>query len=292
MADEINTNIIRIGAPIQRLSQNWVDYAPLISEWALKGEIYGCGSFSPLESSINLGERFQQERECSQAQSRTVQFRQYDSVTGEIKAIGSPEVEDRSIIVADYRSTYGTLENWQAADPIASEWRLEASAYDCTNWSPAASTQAQGKSFIQTATNCKRDRVRDLQEREMELNTGQYRNNGLPKTETEILSGQQSTRTATGTYVSEWESLPPSSTVWYTTGTVPFNCGGWEPSTSEYPLGSEFSQHQQCSLTAEKTTYYKRRNIYTGQIVDSRPPYVQQGTTTTWNFRKAIGTRR
>lgn len=53
---------------------NWLETAPIISEWINNSGIYDCSNWSPETSTINIGQSFTQTAtDCNQDQIRTVQ---------------------------------------------------------------------------------------------------------------------------------------------------------------------------------------------------------------------------
>jgi len=104
-------NIIRTPAAI-RLStdqastptapnENWISSDPIYSSWANAGE-KAC-SMTP--ESNTLKSDFTQSVECTQAQTRSVQAREQNEVTGEYRNFGEPAIENQSVVSpTTYRS--------------------------------------------------------------------------------------------------------------------------------------------------------------------------------------------
>lgn len=89
-------------------------------------------------------------------------------------------------------------EEWLPISPTYTLWTDVGQVYDCTNWTPLASTVTLGQSFDQTATDCKQDQTRSRQDREQETTTLAIRNSGTAVTETQIIT-VSSTKIETGT---------------------------------------------------------------------------------------------
>lgn len=102
----------------------------------------------------------------------------------------------------NFKSKPKPIEKWEPVDAIYSNWSQNGAIYDC-NWTPASSTVLKDDSLTQTATSCKQDQTRTKQEREQEVSSLEYRNVGMPITETKTntipASGNNSIRTITGT---------------------------------------------------------------------------------------------
>ena len=95
-------------------------------------------------------------------------------------------------------------EIWNSIEPIITEWTNIGETYDCINWNPDAATVPLGTFFEQTATDCKQDQTRTLQNREQEVTSLQIRNIGTPVIENQTLSDQTKTREIEGTMPVEY----------------------------------------------------------------------------------------
>ena len=70
----------------------WSGTEPVLGEWTNDGDIYDCSNWSPLPTSITIGELFiQTATDCRQDQRRTVQNREIDGVSGHRNTIGKPQ---------------------------------------------------------------------------------------------------------------------------------------------------------------------------------------------------------
>jgi len=88
--------------------------------------------------------------------------------------------------------------SWKPYEPITGEWTVSGGVYGCSNWSPATSSYLEGKTFTQSATDCKQDQVRTAQDREIDEVSGKIRLVGAPYEQTQTLVASD-TRTVTGT---------------------------------------------------------------------------------------------
>lgn len=180
---------------------NWSASEPILGEWENTSNIYDCTNWLPLPPSITIGQSFiQTATDCKQDQTRPVQDREVDEVSGSIRDSGEPYTESRTTIVSDTRDAIGSLETWAATTPTYTEWVNSGGIYGCSNWTPDPATVTTGQSFDQTATDCKQNQTRSRQEREQETTTLAIRDLGSPIVENQTIT-VPSTRTATGTKI-------------------------------------------------------------------------------------------
>lgn len=176
-----------------------------------------------------------------------------------------------SLSQAEYLIKYPPISNinfvnqkvWLSADPLKSEWTNLGAITGCSNWSPAISTVNQGVVFTQTATDCKQDQTRTVQEREKEKTSSVYRNIGNPYTETQSIT-VTSTQEATGAksvekvcvYGSGW-----GSGIWSVTATT--SALSWwgpnEAANEKFSVGVTLSTQ---SYTKDNYLYTKGRAMY------------------------------
>lgn len=108
-------NIIRTSAPIQFVepnsSEKWIDYTPLVSEWTVSRDMYGCTSISPDAALYGPHSTLTQTFSgCSQDESRTIQNQQINESGDVIRPIGTATVETRTVASqTGTRQTQGTL---------------------------------------------------------------------------------------------------------------------------------------------------------------------------------------
>ena len=98
--------------------------------------------------------------------------------------------------------------NWSNAPTVYGEWLDQGHPYDCTNWSPDASTITIGETFTQTATDCSQDQTRTAQDREVETISGVVRDKAEPYTQSRTII-VSSTRDSVGTLedLETWEEF-------------------------------------------------------------------------------------
>jgi hypothetical protein len=130
-------------------------------------------------------------------------------------------------------------ENWIAVEPFYAEWINVGSPSGCTNWSPSPDTVGKGISFEQTATDCEQGQSRAVQQREMLVSTGEYRNVGGVTEESRNVSVSQA-REAVGT-LENWVAASPNYTNWQNTGGI-YQCTNWTPDPSTIDYEASFTQ--------------------------------------------------
>lgn len=211
--------IIKIDLDKNVVFKSWSSIDPTKTEWTDTGNIYQCSNWTPLASTITVGQNFlQTSTECKQDQSRTIQEREQDSGTNDIRDVGVPYTEQRTITVSDSQQSIGSLETWVASTPEYTEWVNNGVVTNCTNWTPAATTVTAGQSFPQTATDCQQAQTRSRQDREQETTTGAYRYVGNEVIESKNITAS-STQNAVGTKSSCIYSATDPVSMWkYRTG--------------------------------------------------------------------------
>lgn len=148
-------------------------------------------------------------------------------------------------------------EVWLPADPLESEWTNSGAISGCSDWSPAISTVNKGVVFTQTATDCKQDQTRTVQNREKEKTSSVYRNVGTQYTETQNIT-VTSTQQATGAknvdkvcvYGGSW-----GQGTWYKSATI-ITLTWWGPNEA---AGEKFS----VTIPLGTENYTKDNYLYT-----------------------------
>lgn len=180
-------------------AENWQPTEPLYGVWVNANDIYGCSNWTPATSTQPIGVIFQQTADdCKRDQTTTKQDREKETTTLAYRNVGQPTTATRTLAAQSSRQATGTQENWQPAEPAYSDWINTGNIYGCSNWTPAASTMLKDEAFNQTATDCKQDQIRTIQDREQETTTLAYRNVGAPVAMEQNVT-VDSSRTATGT---------------------------------------------------------------------------------------------
>jgi hypothetical protein len=188
----------------------WVSKDVLYGEWENIGDFYNCNNWSPSPSTIKIGENFQQlANDCKQNQERTAQNQEIDKLSGNIRNIGDFYINTRTINVENIRNAVGTKENWIPTTPSYGDWTNNGSVYNCSGWTPDASTGDIGTTVNQTSSNCSINQTRTVQNREIETTIGKIRNVGDLQSESRIENGQigyQSVAGTKSTYLYDYNS--------------------------------------------------------------------------------------
>lgn len=183
-------------------SETFTPTDPLVSNWANVGSLYDCSNYTPEASDVDIGVIFTQTTDnCKIDQERTIQQRQLSSITHAVSNVGEAIVE-RQVVTnqSNSRNATGTRpETFTPTDPLISEWSNVADPYGCTNYSPSVADTSYAVKFTQTATDCKVDQERTVQNRQISSITQAVSNVGEPITEKQTLKDQSSNREATGT---------------------------------------------------------------------------------------------
>lgn len=92
---KLDPNIVFKDLSIQ--DGSWKKYEPVVSEWLNKGEVYSCSTWLPELNLYNDDQLVIQSSNCLQKQSRTVQNREIDTNTNEIRNKGTEIQETQDI---------------------------------------------------------------------------------------------------------------------------------------------------------------------------------------------------
>ena len=211
--------------------EDWMPTTPTYTAWVNTSALNNCSNWSPASSTKTSTTTFTQTAtNCTTDQTRNRQDREMEQNTGEIRNKGSLVVENQTITgqtaTRNFTVTLGA-------------WADSGSVYGCSNWSPAVSTVTIGQSFTQTATDCEQDQKRPRTESYVDHKTGQTVSAGN-MVESQTLTGQSNTRTATGTKET-WMTATPTYTGWVNTNTL-YGCGNWSPAGSTKTTTGSFTQ--------------------------------------------------
>lgn len=181
-----------------------------------------------------------------------------------------------------------TFYDWVAASPIAGEWEDAGAIYDCSNWSPLPTTIAVGQAFTQTATDCKQDQVRTVQDREAEKNSGSIRNSGEPYTESRTITVSD-TRDAIGS-LETWIDTTPVYTVWVNSGSI-YGCSNWTPESNIYEAGESINQTAtDCKQDQTRSRQDREQETTTLTIRNKGTAVIETQTLTASSTRATTGT--
>lgn len=87
---------------------NIVAHTPLIGDWIDSGSPTNCSAWSPLPSTVNKGQSFEQSSTCSQEQIRTIEEQVKNLDTGVISKTGKKTEESQNASVIKKQSAIGT----------------------------------------------------------------------------------------------------------------------------------------------------------------------------------------
>jgi hypothetical protein len=218
----------------------WNGTTSLFGEWSNTGSPYDCLNWNPDVASINIGQVFMQTtNDCKQNQVRTVQERELDKVSGNVRNVGAPYTATQVIQASNTKSAVGTKESWASTTSTYTTWNNDGEIINCSNWSPAPSTVTIGTSYTQTATDCQQPQTRSRQDREKESTTQDIRNKGIPVIENQLVI-VSSTRSTLGSKET-WIAAAPTYTTWANDGTV-LDCSNWSPAPATVTVGESFIQ--------------------------------------------------
>lgn len=273
----------------------WTIATSIVSGWTNVGTPTACTNWSPAPSTITNGQSFQQTAtDCQQAQQRTVQAREQNSISHDYRNLGSLQQENHAITVSQIRSAVGTYIDpgvWTTATSIVSAWTDVGTPTACTNWSPDPLTITSGQAFQQTATDCQQAQQRTVQAREQNSISHDYRNVGSLQQENHAITVSQ-TRSAVGTRVEVgvWTTTTPVVSAWTNVGTFS-GCSNWSPATSVIYTGTSFQQTAtNCQQVQERTSQAREQNSVTSAYRDVGSPQTQTQTVSVSSTRTATGT--
>ena len=146
-AQETRLNEVTRSQNATGTKRNWEPMTASSTAWSNSGSGYGYSSWSPAASSQTSD--FAQTRSYSQDQTRTVQQREYDTVTGDTRNVGSPTTETRTVTNSESRTV----------DVSVSSYSNSGSPHSCSAWTPDPSTVNTGQAFTQTRS-CSQNQVR------------------------------------------------------------------------------------------------------------------------------------
>lgn len=166
--------------------------------------------------------------------------------------------------------------DWQSTDPTYTNWENVGDIHSCSNWSPSIATYGKGTAFTQTATDCKQDQQRYIQERQQDSRTGIYQNIGNPVAELRSIDQTQS-RAAVG-ILENWSAIDPTYTNWVDTNAL-YGCTSWSPDPSSYSSTASFTQSTStCKTDQEREKQNREEEKYTSEVRDSGSPEKEKQT--------------
>jgi len=158
---EIETRIlteIESQAAIGTLNFNTGAQRTEYTNWLDEGIHYACNTFTPLVSTINLGESFIQNRDCSQDQNRTKTV--YDIWADNSETINTTTTEIQTLIENESQNSVGTLNfNTGTQRTEYTNWLNNGELHSCVSWSPLSDSVRLNESLVQNR-DCSQDQNR------------------------------------------------------------------------------------------------------------------------------------
>lgn len=130
-----------------------------ISEWVNSGSVYNCTTWTPDVYTIDYGESFTQNRECSQDQIRTKDI--YIVYDNDFEVYEKTVTETQTISERETQTATGLKNFIVSTSTEHSAWSNSGSLYDCSSWTPDASTIDQGNQFTQERI-CSQDQIQNI----------------------------------------------------------------------------------------------------------------------------------
>lgn len=178
--------------------------------------------------------------------TRKEQKREIDIISGQIRNVGAPIVENQTVIDMIQNPVKVAASNWE---------NTATSAH--TAWSPAATTQTAN--FTQT---------RSYTQAQSRTWTHKVATTTIhSRVETQNLTGQTESRTVTVSW-----------TNWANSG-VANNCGAWSPATNTINWGQAFTQTRSCSqLQNRNRNYSSVETVQESQVISVTQSQESSGT--------------
>lgn len=125
---------------------SWVAASPVYSTWYNTGPLLNCDEWTPKPASNYTSDtQISQSSVCDQKQSASMQKREQNTATGQLRNVGTPTIEYRTIENVAAQRTYSVF---------FGGWANKGYYGNCSNWAPETSTVPDGQWFTQTASDC------------------------------------------------------------------------------------------------------------------------------------------
>lgn len=173
------------------------------SSWTNVGGFIECNSWTPLASTINLGEAFTQKRKCNQEQTRTQNV--YDNWASGAVTINSTNIENNKLTdQEDSQQSTGTKDYVLNQSTGAwSNWANSGGLINCSSWSPSTTSKEKGTTFTQNQY-CEQKQTRS----QTTYNNWASGNQTVHSTNSEstTITNVRNSRSAIGNRPLEWRS--------------------------------------------------------------------------------------
>lgn len=187
-------NIIRISAPILSAG-SWEITDARYGGWVDSEAAASCGSWLPSASTVASGTAFTQKSNCWVDQERSVQDQEQNLSSKAIRSVGKSYLEYQTVIRSMSRQAVGSMASWVAADPVYSTWYNNGPVSNCGEWSPQIASGYTASASINQTSLCEQKQTANVQKREQNSVTGQYRNVGSLTQETRTVGNVAAQRT-------------------------------------------------------------------------------------------------
>ena len=259
-------NMIRMQAPIAHAAGKWVAASPLLGDWSEVSR--DCTDWTPDPLLQPYASTFDQSLTCLVTQKRSVQDRQVNEASGQVRNVGIPYFGTQTKDDVQTRQA-----SWIVLSPLVGP--ETTSAPSCGDWSPDASTVIVGTQFTQTRT-CATTYTSQSQGREQLSLDDSIRNTGASQTLSRTTQTSE-TQAAGGTKPdpNQWVSADPVVSQWSETSR---SCADWTPDPYAQAYGSTFTQTQLCKVTQAQTVQDRQHNLYDDTYKDVGASYTQSQT--------------
>ena len=221
------------------------------SNWIDSSAHYNCDTWTPDASTIAYGDSFTQTRNCDQDQYRTKDI--YNVWADGTETFNRTETENKTIIEQESQAAIGTKNfiSTQRNDTWSS-WTDKGTPYDCTIWTPDASTVPYGNSFNQSR-DCSQDQERTRNVYDVWADGSETLNSVETGNQT-ITNNFNQNAIGTDNYkmsisYGDWSN--------WTDVNSTYNCGTWTPDASTINMDELFLRSRSCDQDQERA-----RSVY------------------------------
>lgn len=223
----------------------------VVGEWNNIDQPFDCSPWSPAANTIDVGQQFQQTRNCQQQQQRERTYSHNANVL-------STEIDEQTITVNQEQTATGSKRDWQVTSSTFTDWENDGTAFGHGEWTPAIASQTSN--FTQSQAY-KQKQKRFEQKRERDSISGDIRNVGSPIARSQILEKNES------------RSVSVSWSGWSQDGGR-YGYSSWSPSTSNYSCTVNVDQRRTYLQNFKGTYTYSvsGTNLY-ARIVNKTEQY-------------------
>jgi len=235
--------------------RDWQSTSSTFTDWANTGSRYGHSDWTPAAN--DQTSNFSQARSYSQDQTRYEQKREKDLITGDIREVGAPILQEQTISGTESRSV----------EVVWTAWVDAGERTNCGAWSPEPATVNYGQTFTQT---------RDCDQRQTRNRSYKAGSTTIQSTTESRVITETESQAATGTK-RDWQPISSSFTAWMNDG-ARFGHTAWSPSPSTQTAG--FTQTRSYSQNQDRYEQKREQDAITGDIRNVGEPILRERTTT------------